>query len=130
MEHHLGDLQYAIMRELWHRGEATVADVHEALQESRGLALTTIATMLRKLEAKGVATHRVEGRQYVFRATVDEADVSRSMTEQLKQRVFGGDTAAMMSHLLSDHEVDASELDQLKALIAAKQREAKQHADK
>ena len=43
---HLGDLQLAIMRELWTRGEATVAEVHGALLDERGLALTTIATML------------------------------------------------------------------------------------
>ena len=61
----LGDLQHAIMAVLWERGEATTADVHEALQAERGLALTTIATMLRKMEDKGVVAHRAEGRQYI-----------------------------------------------------------------
>ena len=65
----LGDLQLAIMRELWRAGEATVATVHAALQDERGLALTTIATMLSKMEKKGVVEHRSEGRQYVYRAT-------------------------------------------------------------
>ena len=48
-EHSLGDLQHAIMRVLWEQGELPVADVHEALLEERGLALTTIATMLSKI---------------------------------------------------------------------------------
>ena len=50
----LGDLQFAIMQILWEKGEATVAAVHESLRDERGLALTTIATMLRKMEQKGV----------------------------------------------------------------------------
>ena len=44
--HTLGELQHAIMAVLWERGEAATAEVHEALQ-GRGLAPTTIATMLR-----------------------------------------------------------------------------------
>jgi len=50
----LGDLQSAIMRILWQRGEASVNDVHSTLLDERGLAPTTIATMLKKMEAKGV----------------------------------------------------------------------------
>jgi len=61
----LGELQHAIMTVLWERGEATTGDVHEALRAERGLAFTTIATMLRKMEDKGVVTHRAEGRQFV-----------------------------------------------------------------
>src|SRR4030042_858052 len=70
--HTLGDLQHAIMAVLWERGEATAASVHEALREERGLAPTTIATMLRKMEDKGIVAHRAEGRQFVYRPTVTE----------------------------------------------------------
>ena len=60
MRHTLGDLQHAIMKVLWERGAATTAAVHEALHAERGLALTTIATMLRKLEDKGVVAHTAD----------------------------------------------------------------------
>ena len=49
-KHTLGELQHAIMQVLWERDEATVAEVLEALHPDRGLAPTTIATMLRKME--------------------------------------------------------------------------------
>ena len=71
----LGDLQLAIMRVLWTRREGTVAEVHLALEE-RQLALTTIATMLSKMEKKGVVSHRNEGRQYVYAPVVSEAEVT------------------------------------------------------
>ena len=57
----LGDLQIAILRVLWEEGEATVARVHEALAGKRR-APTTIATMLSKMEKRGIVEHRVEGR--------------------------------------------------------------------
>jgi BlaI family penicillinase repressor len=119
--HHLGDLQLAIMRILWSQGEASVADVHEALEPERGLALTTIATMLAKMEKKGVVDHRAEGRRFIYRPTVSEGQVRRSMVTDLTSQLFRGDVFALVNHLLSEHEIDARELDQLRSLIAAKE---------
>jgi predicted transcriptional regulator len=119
---HLGDLQYAIMRLLWSQGEASAAEVHSALYPDRGLAPTTIATMLSKMEKKGVVTHRIEGRQFVYRAVVDERDVRLSMVGELINRVFKGDAAALVNHLLKEEEIDPNELKELKALIEARER--------
>lgn len=116
--HTLGDLQLAIMRVLWMQGEATVADVHRALLGERGLAPTTIATMLVKMEKKGVVAHRPEGRRYVYSPTITEADVRRTMVGELTDRLFAGDTAALVSHLLDEHQTGAEELTELKRLVA------------
>ncbi len=119
--HHLGDLQLAIMRTLWGRGEASVADVHEALEPERGLALTTIATMLAKMEKKGVVDHRSEGRKFIYRPRVSEGQVRRSMVSDLTSQLFRGDVFAFVNHLLSEHEIESRELDQLRDLIAARE---------
>jgi len=116
--HSLGDLQFAIMRVLWRTGEASVAEVHRALLDERGLAPTTIATMLVKMERKGVVAHRSEGRRFVYQPTVTEPEVRRSMVGELTERLFAGDTAALVSHLLSEHEAGAVDLAELKRQIA------------
>jgi predicted transcriptional regulator len=121
--HHLGDLQLAIMRILWAQGEGTVAEVHEALEPERGLALTTIATMLTKMEKKGVVNHRAEGRKFIFRPRVSEGQVRRSMVADLTSQLFRGDVTALVNHLLSEHEIDAQELAQLREMIASRGRE-------
>jgi predicted transcriptional regulator len=105
------------MRVLWDAGEATVAEVRDALSDERDRALTTIATMLSKLEKKGVVAHRTDGRQYVYRPLVTEAEVTRSMVADLTNRVFAGDPAALVSHLLAEHEIDAGELARLARLV-------------
>jgi predicted transcriptional regulator len=119
----LGDLQLAIMRHLWQQGEASVNDVHRGLYEERGLAPTTIATMLRKMEEKGVVMHRTEGRKFIYRPTVSEQSARRSMVEQLTTRLFSGNVAELVSHLLEEHSVNELELEQLKALIEEKGKE-------
>lgn len=120
--HHLGDLQLAIMRVLWSHGESTVADVHETLEPERGLALTTIATMLTKMEKKGVVEHRPEGRRFVYRPLVSEGQVRRSMVSDLTSQLFRGDVTALVNHLLSEHDIDSGELAQLREMIAARER--------
>src|ERR1043166_8912253 len=56
--HQLTELQLAILRVIWDKGEATVQDIWEALHAERGLAQTTVATMLSRLERRGVVTRR------------------------------------------------------------------------
>ena len=119
-KHRLGDLQFAIMKILWERGQGTVNDVHQALLSERGLAPTTIATMLKKMEEKGVVTHDVAGRQFVYRPIVQEEDVTRTMVGELVDRLYGGDALAMVSHLLTERDFDENELAQLKDMIKRK----------
>jgi predicted transcriptional regulator len=120
-QHQLGELQLAIMRVLWESGEATVAEVHRDLGEHR--ALTTIATMLTKMEKKGVVTHRTDGRQFVYRPLVSEADVQRTMVASLTDRLFQGDVTALVSHLITEGEIDPRELERLQKLIARRRSE-------
>ncbi len=106
------------MRVLWEREEATVAEVHAALESGdKPRALTTIATMLTKMEKKGVCGHRVEGRQFVYHPTISEEEVTRGMVADLTERLFDGDVTALVSHLITEQEIDRGELDRLRSLI-------------
>lgn len=126
MSYSLTELQLALMRVLWERSEATVVEVQEALEPERRLAQSTVATLLSRLEKKGVLSHRVEGRQYVYRAVVSEAEVRRSMVRELgvlARRLFQGDVAALVSHLLTAQDVAPGDLSRVRELIEARERE-------
>src|SRR5881296_3288734 len=114
----LGDLQLRIMRILWNNSEATVGVVHEELGGTSRFAYTTIATMLRKMEARGLVAHRDEGRSFIYRAKVAEEAVSRSMANDLLDKLFEGSLTQAVNHLLSTREVSKEELRELERLIA------------
>jgi BlaI family transcriptional regulator, penicillinase repressor len=118
--HQLTELQLAVMRVLWDRGEASVVDIWEALRPERGLAQTTVATLLSRLEKRGVVGHRRQARQFFYRATVSEPEVRRVMVRELTARLFDGDVTALVSHLLSAREVEPGDLAKVKALIEAR----------
>lgn len=120
----LGELQLAILRTLWQRGDAAVADVHAALSD-RGLALTTIATMLRKMEEKGLVAHRENGRQFLYRAKVAPDLVQKNLVSELVTRLFDGDPLELVNHLLRQGEIDLGELDDLRRKVADAERKQK-----
>jgi len=113
----LTDLQYDIMRALWARDECTVLDVQAALLPNRPLAQTTVATLLARLEKRGAVAHKVDGRQFIYRALVTEPDVRRSMVAQLTDLLFDGRPTDLISHLLSTRDVANGDLTEVKRLV-------------
>ncbi len=120
--HRLGDLQLQILKVLWERHEASVAEVLAALSAHTDLAYTTVATMLRKMEGRGLVAHRTEGRSFLYRASVAADEVSRSMADHLVDRLFEGSLLEAVNHLLTTREVSRTELNRLEKLIAERKR--------
>ena len=115
----LSDLQLDIVRVLWRRKEATAAQVQAALDAERGLALTTISTLLSRLEKRGLVTHRTEGRTFIYRAAVTEPQVRHSMLGSLVDSVFKGDPTELVSQLLSARDLSPDDLERIRAMVEA-----------
>lgn len=114
----LSELQLDVMRVLW-RGEASVADVAAALAAGRGLAHTTVATLLTRLAKRGAVAQRREGRTLYYRALVTEPQVRRTMVGDLIQTLFRGDPGALLAHLVTEKDVAPGDLERVRALLAA-----------
>jgi predicted transcriptional regulator len=118
----LTDIQLAIVRIHWERGECTVLEVQEALAPERTLAQTTVATILTRLEKREIVRHESKGRLFVYKALVTEPQVRRSMVSDLTALLFDGSPAALISHLINEKEINARDLDEVKRLIADAER--------
>jgi len=118
--HQLTELQLAILRVIWDKGETTVQDIWEALHAERGLAQTTVATMLSRLERRGVVTRQAppQSRQYHYRAAVTQQEVQHSMGKSLNEHLFDGEVRAMVEHLLSGADVSPGDLAKIRDMIA------------
>ena len=114
----LTDLQLAILRVLWSKGSATATEITEALRSTRGLAQQTIATILSRLERRGIVQHTTRNRQYLYSAVLSETEATRGMLTELTDRLFEGDVTALVTHLLSGREIAPGDLARVKALLA------------
>lgn len=117
--------QLALLKVLWERTEATVSEIHRAMAAERPLAATTVATLLSRLEKRGIVAYRTEGRQYVYRALLDESDARQHALVEVTDGLFEGDIAMMVSQLLSSRDLRPGDLARVKALVEAKEQELK-----
>ncbi len=113
----LSELQLAVMRVVWTSGETSIADVVSNLERKRGLAHTTVATLLLRLEKRGLLSKRREGRAYLYSALVSESEVKRSMVSDLVASLFQGDSKELLAHLVRSEEVTQADLLKIKARL-------------
>ncbi len=119
----LSELQLSVMRVIWNRSEATIAEVVEDLQRERGLAHTTVATLLLRLEKRGLLSKRKDGRAYLYTALVSEADAKRSMVSAFVASLFQGDSKELLTHLIRSEEVTLSDIAKIKAKLKESDRD-------
>jgi predicted transcriptional regulator len=120
----LGDLQLQVMEEVWRLGEATVADVHEALAGQRKLAYTTVLTTMRALERRGMLTHEAVGKAYLYKPAVSREQYTNASVGRLVDDLFGGRKDKLLCHLLGAERISRGELARIRRIIAQGDEEA------
>ena len=97
--------ELAIMKVVWRLEQATVRDVHEALQERRDIAYTTVMTMMRILEEKGYLKKTMAERAHVYRPAKPRHQVVGAMVRDFVDRVFDGASDALLVQLARDNRL-------------------------
>ena len=107
-----------ILKALWELGPASVRQVHERLCPGGELAFNTIQTLLRIMEDKGLVTHEVRGRTFIYAPAYRREQAAT----RLLDRVFDGAMDQLVLSLLSTRRPSAEELKELERIIAAARR--------
>ncbi len=90
IERIFGPLGSAVMRIVWQLGEATVADVADALPRTQGRrhAYTTVMTVMSRLHERGVLLRTKVGQRYVYRPAADEPALIDRLSEKAVDQVL------------------------------------------
>lgn len=106
-----------IMEIIYRRGEATVADVLDAMHDPP--SYSAVRALLNLLEDKGHLRHKQNGRKYVYAPIVVRAKARRSALRNLLQTFFDGSVEQVVTTLLELDEKNLSddELERLSNLI-------------
>ena len=116
------DRELDVMAILWHRGPSTVAEVRERLSDD--LAHNTVLTVLKVLEAKGHVAHTEEGKAHRFRALVRQDVAGATAASHLVEKLFGGSTERLLTHLVTERSIAPAEMKRLRRLLDEKLAEA------
>lgn len=105
----LGELEHTIMEVLWSAGAPrTAREILDALPD-RGLATTTVLTVLSRLERKGLVTRDRDGRAHLYQpAAAREDHIAALMREALDSAADRGAALARFADQVD--EADAAAL--------------------
>jgi predicted transcriptional regulator len=116
----LGDRELDVMTVLWELGDGTVTEVREQLPAD--LAYTTVLTILRKLEAKGLVRHKVEGKAHRYIPRVAQKNARRTVLGRLIDKLFDGSPEQLLAHLVDDHKLTPAQVKRMRDQLAAAER--------
>ncbi len=121
----LSELEHAIMEILWRRRTATADQIREDLAPTRDLKDSTVRTILRRLEVKGHAKHRVSGRTYVYSGVESQQNFAVRAVRQIIDRFCSGSVEQLLVGMVDNEILDAKELRRLASKV---DREAKRRS--
>lgn len=107
----LTKLELDVMQVIWRRGESTVSEVQEGLEQE--LAYTTVQTMLNILERKKKLQRERRGRAFVYSAAVTEQKATSHALRDLIDRMFGGSSEELVMSLVKSRQLNAKKLAKL-----------------
>ena len=121
----LTEVELELMTILWRDGGGTVADVIAALPPDRQLAYTSVSTMLRILEQKGILRSEKIGRGHRYVPLVVRDDYEVFALDQVVGKVFGGEPLALVRRLLDVRGLTRDDVAALKSVLEQRARHRK-----
>ena len=106
----LSSLESEVMQVVWERGSAKAEEIRLELESTHDLKDSTIRTLLRRLEQKGVLEHAVEGRAFVYRPKVQAKSFAAKAVRGIADRFCRGSISSVLLGMAGDDLVSADEL--------------------
>jgi predicted transcriptional regulator len=119
----IGDQELALLRFISERAQATVAEAVEGFGQPRGLARSTVLTMMDRLRRKGYLGRRPINGVYHYGPRTHHSTAVRQAIASFVDRTLGGSISPFVTYLAEREEVSDAELAELEALLAALHRD-------
>ena len=119
----LSEAEWEVMDGIWHLNrQVTVRDVVDYLYPNGEKAYTTVQTIMNILFEKGVLNRQKIGPVNVYKSALSREDAAQDETRTLVSRMFEGSFGALATYLVDSGELSQKELDELRALIEAREK--------
>ena len=120
----LSPSEWRVMECLW-SGPKTLMELVRALKDSAGWAKSTVTTMVRRLEEKGLVDHETSGRTKIFQAALAREDAAAAETDSLLARAFHGSVGLLVSSLVDRSSLTRADIDDLYTILNKAEEESK-----
>ena len=114
----IGEQELALLRHIADRGAVSVAEAVEQFGSERGLARSTVLTMMERLRKKGHLGRRLLSGIYHYRARTSSADLLKGAVRHFVEGKLNGSVSPFLAYLSEASEVSDAELMELEAIVA------------
>jgi predicted transcriptional regulator len=114
----IGEQELALLRYIADRGSASVGEAAEQFGTTRGLARSTVLTMMERLRRKGHLARRTAEGVYRYRARTSSADLLKRAVQRFVERNLDGSVSPFIAYLSEAERVSDDELRELEEIVA------------
>lgn len=118
VEPSIGEQELALLRHIADHGSVTVGEAADAFGAPRGLARSTVLTMMERLRLKGHLGRRMSDGVYRYRARASSAELLRSAVRRFVERNLDGSVSPFLAYLSEAGRVTDAELRELEEIVA------------
>lgn len=105
-----------ILQVLWQKGNATVREVHEALNK-KDSGYTTTLKLMQILHEKGMVERDTTQKTHIYKALVSRDKTEKQLVNKMIDNVFNGSAARLVMQALGNHSASAAEIDEIKKYL-------------
>lgn len=122
----IGDQELALLNYLAEHEPASVGEVAAGFGEARGLARSTVLTMMERLRSKGYLKRKQADGLFRYSTAAGPGEVMRQAVGQFVEKTLSGSVSPFVAWMSERAEVSDNELAQLEALVSQLQSRRKE----
>lgn len=116
----LTSTELELMMILWKIQKGSIKEIMNELPVERNLAYTSVSTIIRILEKKGIVSSTKQGRGHIYHPIVAQSEYEKSSVSILVDSVFKGAPLSVVKCLIEEEKLSASDLRELQNLLKDK----------
>lgn len=113
----LGDQELETLRFVSENAPISVGDVAKAFGKPRGLARTTILTVMERLRTKGYLSRRHDAGVYRYTPKVEREDLLKNLVADFIERSLGGSLSPFVTYLADSGRLSEREVGELRRMV-------------
>lgn len=113
----LTELELLLMNIIWARGSCTVKEVQKEITKERELAYTSVATVMKILESKGVLKSTKNDKAHIYSPLVSKENYEKLSLNHLAENLFQGDSSMMVMRLINDSNISLKDLESIRDIL-------------
>lgn len=113
----LTEVELQLMNVIWSLGSCTVKEVQTEISKDRELAYTSIATIMKILETKGIIKSTKNDKAHLYVSLISKENYEGQSLEHLAENLFQGDHSQMVMRLINDTHLTKKDLEAIKKVL-------------